>query len=94
MLYQKFEATHGTIIYTTRDKEPLSIFCHYVDMKSIIDQGARERERKIKKNDPSNRCLIGNVNSRDIDFFFPGRSINNMAFCVKRGEMQSRSRTG
>lgn len=61
-------------------------------MKSIIDQGARER-KKDKKKDPSNRCLIGNVNSRDIDFF-PGRSINNMAFNVKRGEMQSRSRTG
>lgn len=68
VLYQKFEATHGTIICTTRDKEPLSIFCRYVDMKSIIDQGARER-KKDKKNDPSNRCLIGNVNSRDIDFF-------------------------
>lgn len=39
-------------------------------MKSIIDQGAREGEKeRKKKNDPSNRCLIGNVNSRDIDFF-------------------------
>lgn len=38
-------------------------------MKSIIDQGARERKKDKKKNDPSNRCLIGNVNSRDIDFF-------------------------
>lgn len=32
--------------------------------------GSKREREKDKKNDFLNWCLIGNVNSRDIDFFF------------------------